>query len=998
VPGTDDGFRPSGGALGDERSPTSSPPVGRARRSRASARRLRVSVVSGAVLVAATVGGVHGATADDAVPTVQPVGTIAGPGCGQNTYVVDSARGVIIDVRDTSTANSGCPSGTTKAISMVAYSTTSLRQVASAHLVTPSGLIAGWQPGVSFQSPVVDTVRQRIFVALTDESQTYVAVVFRVDDLLAGQSVLNPVLTISMPPAPSLGTPPSTQNPTGPPVDNASSTATMTRTIVPYAMAVDSSTGILDVLSGTRSDQFVPVTSPRGPAANDLYIEEFNATTGAFRWELTLGQCSASFSGALISSDSLPMQDPIMRVASGGHTQVVAGCISDRGPYLVGGGTIQQFPATAGLAGGSMLTYTIPLDGNGMPTGSQSFYLGRPAALAGLADPDTGRIFYANAPVNQGNSAATAPSPTAVTFDVAHHDYVGASTVNGSAVLSGGYALGVGRGRLYGAGPAGIFVIDALNTPPGQGEDFPVFACFAQTVLVDPATNRLFVQLYGRCNENGVMGGAVDPLYQPKLAVFEDDTPDQTLTLSNPDSHTQDIAEAPGTTQSTFSGRTRATAVRVRLVGGTKSAIDSATFGIYTAATANSLAQLPGDYSTRELDFADVHNADLDNFQSNASAIAAAADESTRGQIKQTTTVTIPNPANPSGSPIVYRPGQDWPFTEVSCTGKKASDATFAGTDAAVACAPGEQSTAHSVVGSLSVLAGQATPLALGGGEVSTKTALTDKGMETTVTSVVHGVVLGPVAIDTVTATLTCDAHGRHGTASCVYHRSLKGVTNADKELAPGSCADSGSTPSADQCAELVTAINNVLPGYLVVTLGYPDANSGLLGGTPHGYQAAGQKERYEFLSDQTLNYDNSLLVPGLEVLYVQDSQGAPSRIDLQLAGVEAESHYGITKFTPLGDGGLVVVPPLEPMPVTGILSGGALTAPLPPLPPPVGPGPTTQTAFPGTTLQRILDSVGLLWRSPGTALLASMLIGLLGSPLGVARRRARLLEELERL
>jgi len=987
---TDD-VRSCGGAL-SERSPD--PPSPSARRGQGGGRRRPwAQALAAVLLLGASVAAAAGhAAADEGFVSVEPVGTLTGPGCGANEFVVDSPRGVVLDVRGTAF---GCPSNTPRSITISAYATSSLRRVAGATLATPSGMVLGWLPGYSFQSPVVDPVGQRVFVPLTDLVNTYLVAVYRIGDLLSGTTQLRPVRTLTMPSAPKANTPVSPQDPTGPPTDSASGKASPT--LAPCGMYYDAANGVLDVLSGTRSDQFVPVASPRGPAANDLYVEEYNATTGAFRWERSLGECSASFSGALISGAALPIQDPLMRLHSGGQTQVVVGCVSDRGPYLLGGGTVQQFPPTAGLAGGSMLTYTIPLDGRGMPTGTPVFFLGRPAALAGLADPDSGRMFYANAPVDQGTSAATSPSPTAVSFDVAHQTYVGASTVNGADVLHGGYAMGVGNGRLYGAGPSGIYVINARNTPPGQGVRFPVFGCFAQDILVDPPTHRLFVQLYGKCNENGAQGGAPDPLYQPRLAVFQDDTPDDTLTLSNPDSHTQDIAEVPGVTQTTFSGRSRATAVRLRVVGGTRSLIDSATFGIYTAITGNSLEQLPGDYATREYDFANVNNADLDNFQSSASAISAAADEATRGQLKEATTVTV---TDPNGQTVVSQPGQSWPFTEASCNGSNNDDVAIAGTDSAVTCNHGKESTAHSVVGSLSVVTGQALPLGVGGGEVSTSTALTTQGMTSTVRSVVHGVVLGPIAIDSVTASVTCVAHGRHDTAKCTYDRALHGVSNAGAPLASGSCADSGSVPSADTCAQLVAAINGVLPGYLVVTLGYPDTSPGLLGGTPHGYQATAQKERYEFLQDQTLNYDNSLQVPGLEVLYVQDSQGAPSRLDLQLAGVEGESHYGITTFSAPGGAGLVDLPPLTGIvgPAPAPTGGEGLTPPPNPTGGGLGPAQATTSLSPGVLLQKIFDTVSLAWRSPGTALLASMLIGLLASPLGVARRRARLLQELEQL
>jgi hypothetical protein len=307
-------------------------------------------------------------------------------------------------------------------------------------------------------------------------------------------------------------------------------------------------------------------------------------------------------------------------------------------------------------------------------------------------------------------------------------------------------------------------------------------------------------------------------------------------------------------------------------------------------------------------------------------------------------------------------------------------------------------------VNALGVDLGTGTPIfsILGGDVQTTVERDAQQGTVASVTSTVHGLAIGPLLIDTVKTTTSCRAHGRHGTASCTFQRLIGGVYDAGTAVFPASCTetDSGSTGSAG-CQQLIAQLNGILPGKLIFAAPAPDQRRGYVGGSPGGYQAVVQRDLYEHLQDSLLNNDERLTVPGLDILYVNDTASAPSRVELQVAGGQAEAHYGINPpFSFLDNSGISVSLP----------GGGSVNVPLPPssLPPaPPSLGGTTPTGAvtpPAPTgglprlLSRIWDGLQLLGRSPGTALLVAMLLGLLSLPLLVSWRRGRLLAELGRV
>lgn len=885
------------------------------------------------------------------------VGAIPLQGCGLHEEAVDTRLGVFIDIEDTTYYR--CVNQPHQ-LKFRLFSTRTLQQVGGG-VSALAGQATTTQVGDNANLVSVDTVRHRLFVVIEESFISRDVKVFDLASMLGRSSAsLSPEATLPIPStvAPTAGT---SENLTGPASDFS---------LFPFAMQYDAAFNAVDVVLATEGGTSSSFTSTNGPKSSDVYVIRLDSRSGSVRWTQLLGRCV----------DHLPGPTPLGSVQTPQGEVVMAACLYVRGAYP--GSGLNGGDTTASVEGGSAMVYAIHLAADGMPAGNPASYLGRSHAYGGMVDSQDGRAFVASLPPQQNGAAATAAGPAAVTFDLAHGAFIAASTVgdqaNATIASAGsadsGFAMTSGGGRFYAVSPLGIRVLDATATPPGEGQVFPVFSCFAAQSTIDPGTRRLAVLPYHKCLDASSGQGS-------SLLVFEDDSDGggdgQAVA---PDSYTRDIAEVPGVTQSTFSGHGSGTGTRVRLVGGSAALLGGATFGgtdVISSVYGSELSAAPNpfdqlDYANHELDIARVASSDLDNFQANAAAIAASVDDSTGGAVSKT--------------------GQKWPFKEVSCTASSAkpsqpSPDNVAGNVADVSCDTVHGVTTHVEAGPLALTDSSGLALGSGSSEVRTSTARTSEGMATTVTSTVHGIVLGPIEIQAVTTTATCTAHGRPHTASCTFSRSITGVTNAGVAVAGGGCTDA----SSGSCATLIAELNAVRPDQLVFSAPPPDQRAGYLDGSPGGYQAVAQRDLYQYLQDRTLNYDNSLETPGLDVLYVNDTAKNPSRIDLQFAEVTAQSHYGITpadQFVDLGGGGGVagvVIPEVQP-PATA--SPAEVPTPTQNVPTRNGnsdqsPGAQILAAF-----NRVWDGLRLLARSPGTALLMACFGGLLLSPLAIARRR----------
>jgi hypothetical protein len=527
---------------------------------------------------------------------------------------------------------------------------------------------------------------------------------------------------------------------------------------------------------------------------------------------------------------------------------------------------------------------------------------------------------------------------------------------------------------------------------------YPGRNCSVGPTLADSRTRRLFVAYSVDCS-------STSPYV--RFTVYEDGTPAATANASpQPDSYTQQVDEQPGVTTAQFGGDSQATGSRVRLIGGAAGFLRGASFGVYhdlEAAVVQALqsgGESPPDDATREVSMAAVGHASLDNYQSQSRATVAAVDDETSHAVADSTgqNATVPYV----------------PLTCVDPGGHGGSMDYGADSSVSVSCDAAKHETlSTSKVGpyGLSVLLHQSTsglPLAVMVGQSTARSHTfidAHLGLVSDSTSAVRDVDIGLVHIDSVTASTHCVSHGRNGTASCTYARALNGVTitggGGGGAPAGGSCVVA-TTPggNVDTCGSLLAALNALQPGYLVFSMPQPDGRPDYLGGSPGGYQAVAQRELYEHEQDSILNYDSSQQVPGLEVLLNNDSYTSPSRLDLQLAGVESESHYGIQGASSLGDafdtGGGAGEPsagapaaPGQPLATTTVTADG----------PPGAARPTVSAstlAAAGRFLQRIFAGISLLWRDPAAGMLTSLVLGVLVAPALLAWRRRRLLGALQ--
>lgn len=168
--------------------------------------------------------------------------------------------------------------------------------------------------------------------------------------------------------------------------------------------------------------------------------------------------------------------------------------------------------------------------------------------------------------------------------------------------------------------------------------------------------------------------------------------------------------------------------------------------------------------------------------------------------------------------------------------------------------------------------------------------AKTGEGQVTTVTATAEGVVVGPLQIGKVYTQAVTKARGHTGRASTNLTRLWCGVAIAG--VAVEHCID----PTTD---ENQAAIDDLNQGLQRLRITVPRANGEDANGeaTPGGYQAVVTKDSEVRAADSAVNDDDSHTVPGLQATFYNDGAEGRSRVVVQLAGVHAESRYGIVQI-----------------------------------------------------------------------------------------------------
>ena len=553
-------------------------------------------------------------------------------------------------------------------------------------------------------------------------------------------------------------------------------------------------------------------------------------------------------------------------------------------------------------------------------------------------------------------------------FDPSAQRFVGVVTGGAVNPPPGDFSTGfdAGRGRSYILTPSGILVAPTRSTPLPTGTVYPVLADPGGTpyfstsygtehtspaftlpsvgMAVAPSRRELFVPVSG--------AGWV---------VVEDDTQTPPVPpATDPDSLTLQVPEAAGVTSSTATGQALASGAHVLVVGGPGRTVDSADPFCTSSepdngnnvpdklAASNPPPPLPTDPNF----FSDViSNGDSperaigDNVPPNSpygqgtynSCLAdrlltpgnrEAYVASTEVQVGTTTGAVATGsgllfPSSDTADNQDFKTyginstgtqgdkGQGYPVPAAQCGdygGKptlasqpsgQPQDAFFS---SKVICnAKSNQATAVAEADGFALPGAGPGPgaaqVAVGQTASSVASHLTKDGQVTTSIATAYGVVLGPVTIGEIESQATTVAHGHTGTAQTTFSRQWCSIDGPGLSMA--GCID----PSSSQAAPVIYAIDQELQKLQIYV--EPAQQQA----TPGGYQAVVAKDPGTQGADEAVNADSSSTVSGMEVVVYNDGSNGFNRLILQLAGVHAESRYGIS-LLPVSSGG-------TPAPVT---------------------------------------------------------------------------------
>jgi hypothetical protein len=368
------------------------------------------------------------------------------------------------------------------------------------------------------------------------------------------------------------------------------------------------------------------------------------------------------------------------------------------------------------------------------------------------------------------------------------------------------------------------------------------------------------------------------------------------------------------------------------------------------------------------------------------------------------TTTTPPHSTDPSATPA--------PPSGVPASGLTSGASAFADCSAGQASGTGRyQCASGSVSASQDPAASSCDPkpgqLGIASVETDTKVQPPKDGITTsTVTASVHGIHLDlgtGVAVDIqgVVQTVTASAGGRPGTATTQRSVLISGVT----------VTQAGQPPHllcvANPCqgdGQLLDTLNSVDPSHFYVLLPTPDEPFGVAGdhmsprGSPGGYQATVQSSRAEQQGDKQWNGMTGFsgsekdLLPALRIVLYDPGEAQVHRLILDFAGVEADAHLGLQSAS--DSGGTFDTTTVEAtqamveagIPPTSMFIPGTLGTPRI-----VGqskPPASHSGGGPLGILERTLDGISWLVRSPFGGVQMAAFLTLLGVPLLLSRRR----------
>jgi hypothetical protein len=438
-----------------------------------------------------------------------------------------------------------------------------------------------------------------------------------------------------------------------------------------------------------------------------------------------------------------------------------------------------------------------------------------------------------------------------------------------------------------------LIVTDGRATPVPQGQTFQLYpvgqTASSNFYLSDPLTNRVFVRQI-----------ATKPGAPQQMLVYHDRTPSGTAAEADDyDTLTLDVPEGPQTF-ATFAGNVNGYGVRATMVGGYTGSIAPVIQSTRSDPVKDSgLGISPGP---RSIALARIGSIDARNVGVSASAQSIAPDALTADEYE-----TRRQELERSGGPQETAAQQIiWPWPAAVCVdageaAKQTKEGSF-GRSVVDCRLADEKVAASSAVDALSV-----DVLSIASSSFESVVSRTeDAGTVTRSTALVRGVDVtvpnvGRLHIARVAATVQTAAHGRPGTAAVGWTREIDGVllTDASGKVLFRCPEDCSPKAVADAVNESIGhRIRIDIPGAAQTT-------------SPRGAFAGIKKLRSDSLNALIVNDDDSEAVPALEILILNDTS-EKSRLDIQLAAIEASSIYGISLLPKEGD---LLSPPLVDLP-----------------------------------------------------------------------------------
>lgn len=611
-----------------------------------------------------------------------------------------------------------------------------------------------------------------------------------------------------------------------------------------------------------------------------------------------------------------------------------------------------------------------------------------------LVDPGSGRMLFLTTNEQIGKAVWV--------YDPPHERFYGVIASGLGRGAGEGHATMLGfdeaTGRVYLLTAAGLLLADARHDPLPSGVDFQEITSpksdaegtvpDGHYVSVAPKLRRLFLA------DKGGWRVLQDEFPEPLPPIFED-----------PDAGTEDIPEEAGKTGRVYSGLASGYGAHLLNTGGVTKLIDqnlscaaeqcpagrvfsSGNREMFLGATSTEMGSDTGAVSTATgggFSSSDAAtDADLrrlgaceedlirketglspgEDFQEGCVAVQDGLTEHFKIDFRKGTTgaegkgFPVPgshcedfgdgatNDGLPSGS-------DGFPWNEIAAS--------------SVACDAAASATTANARFAVPVRADPTFSVAHASSDLSAK--LTAEGVVTTATATATGVTIGPFSIGSVITTATTKARGRTGTTVGTFTRDISDVRG------PGlNCA------VCDE-QEVVDGMNRAFGRRMKVRI--PTAEEFA---SPRGYQGTVIKDPRQRDSDSTLNDDDTSEAAGLEIVFFNDGRLGRSRVVVHLAGVRAESRYGIFRLADFGGFG----PPPPPPELGGAFEPGTSFEP------PVDDGADDGGTDEGNVVTKILrypvEAVGnalrLIVTNPREFFLLFGMWALLGAPLYLRWRR----------